>query len=155
MKKNERLKNWLSEWDSEGHSVFPREYRAYFFCFNAGDYYEAHDVLEHLWLQCADDNRSFYQALIQFAGGFVHLQKHAQFPSHPTHKRRLAPASRLFALAAKRLVAYPAFHSGLDVAHLLELCALWSARALAAEIDATPTFASPLTAFTPPNLTLR
>ncbi|NBV85370.1 MAG: DUF309 domain-containing protein [Verrucomicrobia bacterium] len=154
MKKKERLQNWLSAWNSEHHCEFPKEYLAYFLCFNAGDFYEAHDVLEHLWLQCSDANRSFYQALIQFAGGFVHLQKHSQFPKHPTHKRRLSPARRLFALAAKRLAAYPEIHLGLEVSRVLEHCTLWSARALAAEIASSPPSESPLSAFPPPNLTL-
>jgi hypothetical protein len=38
-------------------------YSGYFTCFNVGDYYEAHDVLEHLWLECSDDNHNFYKGL--------------------------------------------------------------------------------------------
>ena len=38
----------------------------------------------------------FYQALIQAAGAFVHLQKNFQHPSHSSHSRRLLPpAARL------------------------------------------------------------
>lgn len=126
MKKTSRMDAWLTEWDAEPQSQWPREYRAYFACFNKGAYYEAHDVLEHLWLRSHDSNRSFYQGLIQFAGAFVHLQKHHLFPGHPTHSRRLAPARRLFALAARRLGVYPGRHLGLDVTRLLALGAHWS-----------------------------
>lgn len=129
MKKNDRLEAWLAAWDPEPSSQLPAEYRAFFFCFNQGEYYQAHDVLEHLWLQCLDDNRQFFQGLIQFAGAFVHLQKHHLFPGHPTHSRRLAPAGRLFALAAKRLGPYGPVHLALNVAHLLETGALWSGMA--------------------------
>ncbi len=126
MKKNDRLEAWLATWDPDPSSGLPVEYRAFFFCFNQGEYYEAHDVLEHLWLQCTDINRHFYQGLIQFAGAFVHLQKHHLFPGHPTHSRRLAPARRLFALSATRLGTYAPIHLSLDIAHILELGALWS-----------------------------
>jgi predicted metal-dependent hydrolase len=129
MKKNERMEAWLEVWDTDAHSPLPAEYRAFFACFNRGEYYEAHDALEHLWLRCHDSNRSFYQALIQFAGAFVHLQKHCLFPGHPTHSRRLAPARRLFALAAERLGAYPKRHLALNLGGVLALGAHWSALA--------------------------
>ena len=154
MKKNERLETWLTEWDVKKDSLLPREYRAFFHCFNAGDFYEAHDVLEHLWLQCGDENRSFYQALIQFAGAFVHLQKHALYPEHPTHGRRLCPGARLFALADARLAAYPAVHLNLNLLEVRGLCALWSQRALRVGTDTERTLESPLTAFDPPQLVL-
>ncbi len=146
MKKNERMEAWLGDWDADPCSPLPAEYRAFFVCFNRGEYYEAHDVLEHLWLQCHDSNRSFYQGLIQFAGAFVHLQKHCLFPGHPTHSRRLGPAQRLFALAAARLSAYPELHLALDLGHILAIGAHWSA--LAAEA------ASPLAVHPAPLLTL-
>ena len=146
MKKNDRMEAWLGAWDTDPLSPLPAEYRAFFACFNKGQYYEAHDVLEHLWLQCHDSNRSFYQGLIQFAGAFVHLQKHCLFPGHPTHSRRLAPAQRLFALAAARLSAYPERHLALDLACVLAIGTHWSG--LAAGV------ASPLAVHPAPLLTL-
>jgi len=153
MKKNERLEAWLTHWESGSHSNFPKEYTAYFYCFNQGDYYEAHDVLEHLWLRCEDNNRSFYQALIQFAGAFVHLQKHAQFPEHPTHGKRLPPAMRLFALANARLAPYPAIHLALDLIQIRSLCSLWSERAQSAASSLSGN-SSPLAAFGSPKIAL-
>jgi predicted metal-dependent hydrolase len=97
--------------DCQGHPRFDAHYLGYFKCFNQQLYYEAHDVLEELWL--ADKHGplgNFYKGLIQFAGAFVHLQKN-----------RLAPAGRLFALATKNLSAYPSPHEGLDVARVLHL----------------------------------
>ena len=98
-------------------------YQGYFTCFNAGDYYEAHDVLEHLWLQRRDENYAFFKGLIQVAGAFVHLKKQYHHPSHPTHGRRLHPAVRLFRLAAQNLAPFAPRHLHLDVAALCEMCA--------------------------------
>lgn len=86
MKKNASIQAKLSAWESSTDSLLPKEYRAYFDCFNQGLYYEAHDVLEHLWLVCQDANRSFFQGLIQIAGAFVHFQKQAS--SQPTQRIR-------------------------------------------------------------------
>ena len=92
--------------------------------FDLGDYYEAHDVLEHLWLATprSDPDHAFYQGLIQFAGAFVHLQKQFHAPDHPKHGRRLAPAARLFRLAAANLAPAGARRHGLDVAALRAMC---------------------------------
>ena len=53
--------------DPRGRDV---RYAAYFHHFNRGDYYEAHDVLESLWLEGGRGAKSaaFYQGLIQLAG---------------------------------------------------------------------------------------
>jgi predicted metal-dependent hydrolase len=111
--------------ESRTGSGFHPCYAGYFECFNAGDYYEAHDVLEHLWLHCRDADRSFYQGLIQIAGAFVHLKKQHARPWHPTDGRRLAPAARLFRLGEDRLVAFRPQHLGIDVEGVLMLCREW------------------------------
>lgn len=90
-------------------------YNGYFHCFNRQEFYEAHDVLENLWL--ADKygpNGNFYKGLIQLAGAFVHLQKN-----------RLRPAAALFKLAENNLNRYPAFHESLDIHSVLGLIAQW------------------------------
>src|SRR5215510_9480322 len=75
-------------------------YLGYFECFNRQLFYEAHDVLEQLWLaQRSGTNGDFYKGLIQLAGGFVHLQKN-----------RLRPAAALFKLADANLQKYPDPH---------------------------------------------
>jgi predicted metal-dependent hydrolase len=104
--------------DAEG---FDPCYLAYFVCFNTQEYYEAHDVLEHLWLQREDENHAFFKGLIQFAGAFVHLKKQSIRPWHPTDGRRMRPAVRLFALARKNLTPYAPQHMGLDVCKVLGL----------------------------------
>jgi predicted metal-dependent hydrolase len=102
--------------DCAGHPQFDAHYLGYFKCFNAQAYYEAHDVLEELWL--ADKhgpNGSFYKGLIQCAGGFVHLKLNHEFPTHRIHGARLNPAARLFQLAVNNWAHYPDSHEGLDL----------------------------------------
>jgi hypothetical protein len=72
-------------------------YLGYFRCFNGGDYYEAHDVLEELWLAEGKEGQGydFYKGLIQIAGAFVHMKQHYYAPEHRAHGKRLAPAFRL------------------------------------------------------------
>ena len=42
--------------------------------FNAGKYFEAHEVLEDLWHEYREIDRTFIQGLIQLAAGFYHFQ---------------------------------------------------------------------------------
>ncbi len=93
-------------------------YLGYFECFNRGLYYEAHDVLEHLWLKEGRraPDYAFYKGLIQLAGGFVHLKLQRAHPEHPKHGRRLHPARRLFLLAAANLAPYGPRHLGINAA---------------------------------------
>ena len=93
-------------------------YLGYFDCFNRQLFYEAHDVLEELWL--ADRHGTdgdFYKGLIQLAGAFVHIQKH-----------RRGPAQALFKLAGVNLEKYPHRHKDLELQVVTGLIAEWSAR---------------------------
>lgn len=96
-------------------------YRAFFHCWNEQRYYEAHDVLEQVWLNTDTDDDDFFKGLIQGAGAFVHLQKNFEQPSHPKHGRRLRPAARLFQLAEKHLAPFAPVHHAFDVAGFLRL----------------------------------
>ena len=100
----------------------------YFECFNAGEFYEAHDVLEDLWLETrGTPDADFYKALIQLAGGFVHLTMHEN-PKWPAAGHRLRPAHRLLGKARGYLENYPAGHHGVDVTAVLVLIDQWRAR---------------------------
>lgn len=98
-------------------------YRAYFQCWNEQRYYEAHDVLEQVWLKSAisAEDAQYFKGLIQAAGAFVHLQKHFEHPTHPKHGKRLGPAVRLFRLAEKNLEPFGAERHALDVAKFREM----------------------------------
>ena len=41
--------------------------------FNRGDYFEAHEVWELLWMECASPEKKFYQGLIQAAVALCHF----------------------------------------------------------------------------------
>jgi len=89
-------------------------YLAFFDCFNRQLFFEAHEVLEDLWLADRGPDRAFYQGLIQLAGAFVHFQKN-----------RFRPASALLRLAATNLARYPREHQKLSVHHILARIAVW------------------------------
>jgi hypothetical protein len=98
----------------EGGDLDPH-YLAFFDCFNRQLYFEAHEVLEVIWLQNKTSSKGlFYKGLIQFAGAFVHLQK-----------QRLRPAAALFRLARHNLATCPASLDHLDVADILRLIERW------------------------------
>ncbi len=113
-------------------------YLGYFACFNAREYYEAHDVLEHLWLQGRDENYAFYKGLIQLAGAFVHLKKQRSRPDHATDGRRMYPAVRLFRLAQKNLSAYRPWHLGLNLEAVFDLIDSHVSRIEASEFSQNP-----------------
>jgi hypothetical protein len=115
-------------------------YLGFFDCFNRQQFYEAHDVLEELWL--ADrhgPNGAFYKGLIQLAGAFVHLQK-----------QRLQPAAALFRLARGNLERYPEVHERLAVGGVVQVIKEWEA-----ELEAGAFGVNPLRPDRVPQLALR
>jgi predicted metal-dependent hydrolase len=120
MKKGERIESYVKSLNT-GSNHDPC-YEGYFVCFNEQRYYEAHDVLEHLWLGTEGPRHQFFKGLIQLAGAFVHLQKQYRRPEHPTDRKRLHPAWRLFKLAYVNLEPFSPLYLDLDVRSVLELC---------------------------------
>jgi predicted metal-dependent hydrolase len=95
-------------------------YLGYFECFNQGLFYESHDVLEELWLQDRQGpDGNFFKGLIQFAGAFVHLQKHT------AERPRLRPSAALLKLAHANLQTYPPRHRQLNLERLRGLIVEW------------------------------
>lgn len=93
-------------------------YLAFFDCFNRQLYYEAHDVLEALWLpRRKSPDGDFFKGLIQLAGAFVHLQR-----------RRPQSAVSLLKLARANLARYPAPPEPLDTAKVVSLITEWLQR---------------------------
>lgn len=111
-------------------------FTGFFALFNRQKFFEAHEILEHLWL--ADKhgpNGNFYKGLIQLAGAFVHLQKN-----------RSQPAAALFKLALVNLEKYPRIHEQLN---LETVCG--SVRQWLEDLERT---INPLAAADPPELRL-
>jgi len=129
MSKGERISRFVQSLGGEGTTA-AREgiaghpyYRAFFQCWNEQRYYEAHDVLEQVWLHdpITAEDAQYFKGLIQAAGAFVHLQKHFEHPTHPKHGRRLGPAVRLFRLAEKNLAPSGAERYGLNLVQFREM----------------------------------
>ena len=126
MKKSERLQSLLPpEASSLGLESCPPHFNLYLDLFNRQAYYQAHDILEILWLE--DRDCLTLKGLIQLAGAFVHLQKHFLNPGHPKHSGRLRPALALLQLALKNLLSpnapdlpLPGLTSG-----AVSLCTVW------------------------------
>jgi len=108
----------------QGRGLDPH-YLAYFECFNQQLFYEAHEVLEPLWLPARHGPEgAFYKGLIQLAGAFVHLQK-----------GRVQPANALFKLAKDNLQTYGPMHLQLNVSAVLRLIEVWHIRITSAEFQ--------------------
>src|SRR6266567_6140362 len=144
MNKRERISQWLVEATGKNANSDQAEverhpyYHAFFRCWNEQRYYEAHDVLEQLWLKTESRDANFFKGLIQAAGAFVHLQKRFEHPSHAKHSRRLPPAVRLFQLAEKNLSIFAPRHHGLDVAALCELLHEFADKIVVSEYKTNP-----------------
>src|SRR5256714_14179352 len=114
-------------------------YLGYFDFFNQQLFYEAHDVLEEIWLpQRKGPNDSFYKGLIQLAGAFVHLQKD-----------RLRPAAALFKLAQSNLRKYPATYERLRIVDVLAMTHDWLL-----QLESNDFAVNPLSSVTAPKLQL-
>jgi predicted metal-dependent hydrolase len=110
--KAERIARVVGHGSAAGLDPF---YGGYFDCFNRGQFYEAHDVLEQLWLKNRQGaNGAFYKGLIQLAGAFVHLQK-----------GRLRPSAALFKLALTNLGQYAGTHERLAMPVVRALIQHW------------------------------
>ena len=149
MKKADRLEAFVEQLGADPALALHPCYQGYFTCFNAQEYYEAHDVLEHLWLKTEGADYRFFKGLIQVAGAFVHLQKQFFHPTHPKHSRRLRPAVRLFHLALANLDGYGPIYLQLDLLSLAELC-----RARVGEIVSSDFQLNPWSPDRAPHLTL-
>ena len=97
--------------------------RAFLRCFNEGRYYEAHEVLERLWLPVRRTKEGdLWKGLIQLAAAFVHVQKN-----------RPGPARSLLQSARRRLRPFLPSHKLVQVPGAIELTLEWEIRILEGE----------------------
>lgn len=85
--------------------------------FNAGQFFEAHEAWEEVWLESAREMRHFYQGLIQVAAAFVHLQRN-EYPG----------TVKLLDEGLRKLEAYPAVVLGVQLAPFIRAARLVEAR---------------------------
>jgi predicted metal-dependent hydrolase len=71
--------------------------------FNRGDYFEAHEVWEGLWMETASPDKRFYQSLIQAAVALCHFCN-----------GNVRGAAKLYKSSRDYMERYPSLHLGLD-----------------------------------------
>jgi predicted metal-dependent hydrolase len=70
--------------------------------FNAGRFFECHEVWEELWKRSSGDERLFYQGLIQAAVAILHVER-----------GNMRGAASIWAKARQKLEPLPSEHMGL------------------------------------------
>jgi predicted metal-dependent hydrolase len=134
--KSARINQFLEECKN---GPFNPHYAGFFRCFNHQLFFEAHEVLEALWLKRkGEDNFLFYKGLIQLAGAFVHMQK-----------ARLKPAAALLRLARTNLSPFAPVYENLQVSEVLARIERWLYT-----LESTDYQANPLLLEGPPRLDL-
>lgn len=109
------MKNEAGNNCSGSRQEWEAPYLGFFEEFNSGRYFEAHEVLEVLWLKVrGTPPANYYKGLIQLAGAFVHLR----------HERP-GPAASLFRLAQNNLMLYQPAYQGLDLPPIIALIQEW------------------------------
>ncbi len=88
---------------------YPAQYLEGLRLFNAGDFFESHEVLEELWSETQDERKKFYQGLIQAAVALLHFGN-----------GNLGGAKKVYLTSRKYLEAYRPEFEGLDVARFLD-----------------------------------
>jgi predicted metal-dependent hydrolase len=123
--KSQKIAKMVEAYAGQTHDP---HYVGYFDLFNRGLFYEAHDVLENLWLpRRKESDGDFYKGLIQLAGAFVHLQK-----------GRLKPAAALYKLADANLRKYGDVHEALALGQVHGLIQTYSAVLLKSNYQTNP-----------------
>jgi predicted metal-dependent hydrolase len=86
-------------------SVYDPRYLAGIVLFNRGDFFEAHEVWEDLWMDTAGADKRFFQSLIQAAVGLLHFCN-----------GNGRGAAKLYRSSKDYMQRYDSPHLGLDIA---------------------------------------
>lgn len=92
-------------------------YIRFFELFDERDFYECHEVLEDLWMETRDEERPYYQGLIQTATAFYHLSN-----------GNLQGSRKLFESGLNYLAPFPDRYMEFDLAGYKRVCGDWLAR---------------------------
>lgn len=76
--------------------------------FNSKEFFEAHEVLEDLWIETEGERKDLYKGLIQCAVAFVHLER-----------GNYRGAKKLFRTSCGYLNRYPGEQEGINIDQLL------------------------------------
>jgi uncharacterized protein len=75
--------------------IYPKQYGEGIQHFNAGRYFDAHEVWEEIWLRAAGESKLFYQMLIQAAVGLHHFERGNVRGARGMHDNVIEKLSRL------------------------------------------------------------
>jgi uncharacterized protein len=98
-----------SRWHEQFEGLFPREYLEGVVHFNAGRYFEAHEVWEEIWLRSSGEEKLFYQMLIQAAVGLHHFERN-----------NWRGARGMYARVAEKLAALPQMYMSIDLVNFAQ-----------------------------------
>jgi uncharacterized protein len=90
--------------DATQSGLYPSQYLEGIAHFNAGRYFDAHEVWEEIWLRSSGDTKVFYQMLIQAAVGLHHYER-----------GNARGARGMYANVADKLEHLPSFLMSLDL----------------------------------------
>ena len=83
-------------------------------CFNQQRFFTCHELLEEIWLEEPEEEKLFYQGLIQLAAAFHHYQR-----------SNLTGMESLLCAGVEKLCRYPPSYLGVDLAALLAALEPW------------------------------
>jgi uncharacterized protein len=83
-------------------------------CYKSGEYFEAHEHWEGVWLNCDEPEKTFLQALIQITAAFHHLQR-----------KNFRGTASLLRVALRRLDDFPSAYGGIEVEAVRESVREW------------------------------
>ncbi|HEX8089966.1 MAG TPA: DUF309 domain-containing protein [Blastocatellia bacterium] len=121
-----REQDGLRAYDSDHERIYAPEYLKGIDCFNARNYFDAHEVWEEIWLRSAGDTKLFYQMLIQAAVGLHHYERD-----------NYRGARGLYKSVVEKLRRLPSFYMSLDLADFSRQFRDFFAELTEREIDRT------------------
>jgi uncharacterized protein len=83
--------------------------------FNAGEFFEAHEVWEEIWLEETEPEKTFLQGIIQIAAAFHHYCR-----------ENTDGTETLLAAGIVKLSRFPAEHRGLAIGELCSVAKQWA-----------------------------
>jgi predicted metal-dependent hydrolase len=83
-------------------------------CYKTGEYFEAHEHWEGVWLKCDEPEKTFLQALIQITAAFHHFQR-----------KNFRGTTSLLRAALRRLQPFPDVYGGIEVEAVRESVREW------------------------------
>lgn len=90
------------------NSEHPAQFIEFISLFNQGKFFESHEVLEDLWKQTPEPQKTFYQGLIQAAVALHHHER-----------RNLKGAAYELQKSTEKLLLYPSEFENIHIPHFL------------------------------------